>query len=375
MSSESLNTAGTPAACPACQTPLHGRYCHACGQDSLPDQRDIGFLVRDAFAEVFSLEGKTWHTIRDLVRRPARLLNAYRTGVGDYYFSPFKLFLVMSATLFLFLSWTDVAIYQFLPFRTADRIGVELIENGVKVTGIEYRDVFFQPYDPDPTLPSLEARLDAAAAEATESQRQAIAEYRAYNAAWLDMNAFWNDWIPRLLWVLMPAYAFLLIIFFPRRRVAEHMLFTIWAHCVGGVIFMAVAAVNIFGVGLPSSLIYPAFLGMFVIAAHGFYGVPRWQAALRGVGHLALYALLMLVVLMSFAAVYAWNRVNLEMWLGEGYMYVDGGAEVRVDPPPAEIVDKTAPPAAEGAGPAEAAPPETAPPEAGSAGAEGAPSD
>lgn len=332
MSSESLDTAAAAAACPACGAALHGRYCHDCGQDSQPDARGVGFLLRDAFAEVFSLEGKTWHTLRDLVRDPARLLEAYRTGVGDYYFSPFKLFLVMSATLFLFLSWTNVAIYQFLPFRTPGPITVELIEDGVRVTGVEYRDAFFRPFDADPTVPRLERRLDEAAAAGDAAQRQAVAEYRAYNAGWLDLNAVFNDWIPRILWVLMPLYAVLLAVFFHGRRFTEHMLFTIWAHCVAGAVFMALSAANLLGAALPAWLALPPYLAMFLVAARGYYGAPWWQGLLKGLGHLAMYGLLVVITLVGVAAVYAWDRVNVEMWLGDGYLYVDGATEVRVRP-------------------------------------------
>lgn len=334
MTSESLDPAA-PTACPACQAGLHGRYCSDCGQDSRPDSRGAAFLMRDAFAEVFSLEGKTWHTLRDVVRRPSRLLNAYRTGVGDYYFSPFKLFLVMSATVFLFLSWTNVAIYQFLPFRTPAPIGVELIEHGVRITGIEYRDAFFRPYDPDPTVPALEARLDAAAAIGDEAQRTAIAEYRAYNAGWLDLNSFFSVWIPRILWFLMPAYALMMGVFFHRRPFADHMLFTIWAHCVAGALFMLLSVGNL--LGAPSSvwLALPPYLGMFVFAARGFYGGPWWQMGLKAVGHLLLYGLLVMLVLLGVVLVYAEGRINPEMLLGDGYLYVDGATEVRA-PPAAE---------------------------------------
>lgn len=329
---EAAATTTDPAACAACAAPLHGRYCSACGQEN-GGQRDLGFLARDAFAEALSLEGRTVHTLRDLAWRPGRLLNAWRSGAGDYYFSPFKLFLVMTAALFVFLSWSNVAIYQFLPFRTADRIAVELIENGVKITGIEYRDAFFRPRDETPVVPALEAQLDAAATAGTPAQRQAIADYRAYNAAWIEMNAFWTDWLPRILWGLIPAYAALLIVFFPRRRFAEHMLFTVWAHSAAAAIFMALAMVNLFGVGLSSALIFPAVLALFVPAAHRFYEVPRWQAALRGAGHLALYAFAVTLVLLAAAVLYARDKVDFEMWLGESYLLVDGGAEVRVAPP------------------------------------------
>jgi hypothetical protein len=291
----------------------------------------MGFLTRDAMAEALSLEGRTLHTLRDLLWRPARLLDGYRSGVAsDYYFSPFKLLLVMTGVMFLFLSWTDVALYQFLPVRTGGPIAVAPLPDGVKVTGVEYADVFFTPRREDVRMPELEAKLDAFSASATPVQRQAVGEFRKYNLAWIGLNDFFADWIPRVVWLLMPVYAGLLAWFFHRRPFAEHMLFAVWAHSAAGALFIGLSAVSLTGLNL-SVLIFPLFLALFVMAARGFYRVSWVQAGLRGAGHLGVYSLVALLILLGVAWLYARQAgITMEMWLGDTYTYVDGGAEVRV---------------------------------------------
>jgi hypothetical protein len=239
----------------------------------------------------------------------------------------------MTGVLFLFMNWTGVSLYQFLPHRTSGPIAVQLIPNGVKVTGVEYRDDLFKRHREVITVPAVERGLDQALTRATPTQRQAIAEYRAYNAAWEDLNGFLNDWVPRIVWVLMPAYAVMLAIFFQRRRFAEHMLFAIWAHSAMGALFIILATLNILRVPASAWLLLPAFLALFTVAARGFYSVGWVQAVLRGTGHLALYWTFAFIVIMGVTLIYARDKIDLGKYLsGEGYTFVDGGTEVVVNP-------------------------------------------
>jgi len=313
-----------PPACATCGTGLHGRFCHACGHDHEKD-KGFEFLIKDGLAEAFSLEGRTVHTLRDMFWRPARLLNAYRAGGSDYYFSPFKLLLVVSATFFLFVTWIQVPIYQYLPRQTGEPIAVELIPNGIEVRGVEYEDIYLRPKATAITFPELERAYEAALAKADPTQERAIQLYRAYNIAYEDMNDFWQDWLPRLLWLLSPFYVLLLLPFFQKRPWAEHILFAIWAHCLVFVILMAVALINLTGVGMPSRILFPVYLGFFTFAAASYYGVKRWQAFLVGAAHLALYALaIWFPALLIFTVVFAQERLDLWTYI-EGYQHVADG--------------------------------------------------
>lgn len=325
--------------CVACDTPLQGMFCHECGQHH-GGERGLDYLAKDALAEALSLEGKTVATLRDMFWRPGRLLNAYRLGVGDRYFTPFKLFLLVSAAFFIFVSWVHVPIYQYLPYRTGEPVSVSFIDRGVEIRGVVYQDIFLRPAENRPVVPELERAFDRALPSATPEQARAIQLYRGYNAAFQDMNDFWNDWLPRLIWLLSPVYVLLLIPFFPKRPVAEHALFAIWAHCVVFVILMAVALVNLTGVGLPARVLFPAYLGVFTLAAASYYGLVWWQALLRGLGHMLVYALLVwFPVLLGFAWSYAGERTPLWAYFA-AYAQDEPGLERVVIPaadPPAPV--------------------------------------
>lgn len=339
--------------CAACETPLQGMFCHECGQHHGGD-RGIEFLTKDALAEALSLEGKTATTIRDVFWRPGKLLNAYRLGVGDYYFSPFKLFLVVSAAFFVFVSWVHVPIYQYLPHRTGGPVSATLIPDGVEVRGVEYEDIYLRPQAARPVIPELERAFEQALVHADAKQRQAIKLYRDYNAAYQDMNDFWNNWLPRLLWLLSPVYAGLLYVFFHKRSFAEHAVFTIWAHCVVFMILMAIALINLTGIGMPSRILFPVYLGFFTVAAASFYSIPRWQAFLRGLGHTAIYALFIWFPVLIVASLsYTGKRVDLWQYV-LGYQELGPGHEqLRIMPNPMKgerAPETAAPPVSPAAG-------------------------
>ena len=113
---------------------------------------------------------------------------------------------------------------------------------------------------------------------------------------------------------------------------------------------MAIATVNLTGIGMPSRLIFPASLGFFTVAAASFYGVKRWQAFLAGAGHLFLYALVIwFPVLIIFSLSFTGERVDVwrYVWaydtsrpgverlvLPPSEAGSSGGAPAAVSPPP-----------------------------------------
>jgi hypothetical protein len=90
--------------CPNCEALLHGPYCSACGQRKpRPDEYStLGFLA-DAAAEIFSMDGKTIRTARQLLFHPGRLTLDYYQGRRVQYLKPIQLFLIVNV-LFLLIA-------------------------------------------------------------------------------------------------------------------------------------------------------------------------------------------------------------------------------------------------------------------------------
>jgi Protein of unknown function (DUF3667) len=94
----------TPAdgKCRNCDTPLRGRVCHSCGQDSDNFNRPIWFLFWEILDGMAGIDGKLWRTLPKLMFQPGRLTRHYLAGVRGRYMQPFRLFLLASI-VFIFL--------------------------------------------------------------------------------------------------------------------------------------------------------------------------------------------------------------------------------------------------------------------------------
>jgi len=94
--------------CVSCGMPLHGRYCHYCGERQL-DSKDHSLKSALAeFAVSFTeLDGKFWTTFKYLVTRPGQLTRDYLSGRRVNVLTPFKV--LISAKIFYFLVITVFA--------------------------------------------------------------------------------------------------------------------------------------------------------------------------------------------------------------------------------------------------------------------------
>lgn len=304
------------AACLACGEALAGPYCHACGQDNRSRNLPMKDLIGNVLAESFNLEGRTFLTADAMLRKPGELLVAFREG-RSLYTTPFKLFLIVSAAFFVFLVWTDMAIYQFLPVRSGDApIRAELVANGVQLIGGELRDVFLFPRAGEAAARETIAALEAVRPAADAVQGRAIDDFIQYQRAWTDLNATLETWLPRLLWLLMPVYGLMLWPLFGRRRLlVEHFVFALWAHCLIFILLVLFATLNWIGVRLSFWLLAIPYLIYFTLAARRYYALSTFGAAWRGAVHLAAFFLLAWIPLAAGVAwASAWDRVPASFW-------------------------------------------------------------
>jgi hypothetical protein len=90
---------GSP--CANCATRLQGPWCHHCGQSSADYHRSAWHLSVEFFEGLFHFDGRLWHTLPDLIVRPARLTRAYISGHRAPQVPPLRMFLVTLLLLFL----------------------------------------------------------------------------------------------------------------------------------------------------------------------------------------------------------------------------------------------------------------------------------
>ncbi len=291
-----------PGACAACETPLAGRYCHVCGQDSQAKPAPLLAMVKEVAASYSLINGKLARTLAVLAVRPGRLLEAYRAGAGSLYITPLKLFVATTALFLAVLHFSDTRLYQFT-WTVVPGQPVAVARGphgGIIVTGAVEQDRLLQKniepaVDPAVTL----ALQQAAAAAKTPAERTSLESLLASNQADARLAQRVSDWLPNVLWLLMPLYATLLIPLFGRRRLLlEHVIFAMWAHAISFVLMMILAGINGLGANLPAALLILPYLAYFTVAAARYYEMRPISALWRGAVHLTAYVLLVLLPMM-----------------------------------------------------------------------------
>jgi len=152
--------------CRNCHTPFDGTFCPNCGQKDLDLERPIRELIGEMLKETLDIDGRASRTFRTLLLQPGVLTSEYLAGRRKSYTPPLRLYLVISVSFFLLVAW--------------------LAGQGVLL-------------DPGQTR-----ELDAA-----------------------PQAEFMSDELPRLMFVLLPIFALLIKIVFPRRLYFDHIIFSI----------------------------------------------------------------------------------------------------------------------------------------------------
>lgn len=91
--------------CLNCGAPLHGTFCHQCGQKNLPRRQDIGDFIVNFVSSFYSFESKFFKTFGFLLFRPGRIINDYNAGKRESYYHPVRMYVFLSFIFFLVLSF------------------------------------------------------------------------------------------------------------------------------------------------------------------------------------------------------------------------------------------------------------------------------
>ncbi|MGV3577342.1 DUF3667 domain-containing protein [Brevundimonas sp.] len=303
--------------CAACETPLAGRYCHSCGQDAWAKPAPLREMAVQVATSYSPIDGKLARTLAVLAIRPGRLLEAYRSGAGSLYVTPLKLFVAATALFLSVLNFSDTTFFQYVwkvdePGRAVHAVyDPETLE--VSVIGATASDRWLQPRI-DPAIdPEVTAAIEAGARNAPTEEARANMRYElVLNDEQERLATRFSDWLPNVLWLLMPLYAVGLIPLFGRRRLfLEHVIFAMWAHAIGFILAMGISAINSRGANLSAAWLALPYLAYFTVAAARYYTVSLWQAFWRGVLHLIFYVFIVLLptAIVILATVTDWGAL------------------------------------------------------------------
>jgi hypothetical protein len=121
------NQAHAPSHCENCATLLQGQFCHQCGQSVHNPLRNFGHAIEEFFETFWHLDGRVFHTLRDLMIPPGLVANRYLTGHRISYVAPLRLFVVMSVLAFVVTQIT----YQVIGHATAGNTSNQTSNDGI----------------------------------------------------------------------------------------------------------------------------------------------------------------------------------------------------------------------------------------------------
>ena len=259
------------ATCLDCGRQLSGRFCSSCGQRHGDHDLSLKHVVEEVLEEFLHFDGRLLGTLRRLLFRPGQLTLDYLAGRRSRFLPPFRVYIFVSFVLFLCLGQVSTA-----PRSEAAKAEINM----------SFGD-------------SPKAKGRAAAFEA--GARRAVADPQAFKEHLL-------HWGSRVMFLLLPAFAGLLMLFFrgSRRFFVEHVVFSLHFHSFAFGLFLVewLGGLAPWGaVKVGSDLLIfglPVYLG---IALKRVYGGPTWKIVVKGAVLTGIYLIL---VLAALAGVVLW---------------------------------------------------------------------
>lgn len=98
-----LTTPTPQETCANCEAPLHGDYCHQCGQQKGTSIRNVFSLIHEFFGEIGNWDSRVIRTLWYLLLRPAFLSREYVANRRAPYVPPLRLYLFTSIICFVVL--------------------------------------------------------------------------------------------------------------------------------------------------------------------------------------------------------------------------------------------------------------------------------
>jgi len=212
---------GQGGTCANCGADARDRFCPACGQRTGPRLVALRTLIRDALEDLFSIEARLPRTLATLLVHPGRLTREFAAGRVVRYVPPFRLYLTAGLVFFVAISF--VASFDRL-WQSAGMVGgEEFVQTGMVPDGVDFVIVNV-PVDTVRTPRVL--RPIAARYLRQQNRLNAMPAREATRIVYGGVVG--NASLVILL--LVPWFAGLLKLLYPRRFYVEHVVFVLHLH-------------------------------------------------------------------------------------------------------------------------------------------------
>lgn len=273
--------------CLNCGEPLMGNFCHHCGQKAFFHKDHFFHLVFEFVADYFHFDGKFFSTLKVLIVKPGQLTKEYMAGRRKTYLNPIQMYIFVSAVFFLLFTGVvknlteedhpaplanSQKLYDSIRVQRAQVAQSSIYESE---SGFSLNDLGFcinnkvftiREYD------SIENNLPANKKE-KGLLRNLHRKLLSINERFLDPSiiadelmpeAFLHN-LPKAFFLLLPVFAFLLWLCFPRVAYVDHIIFSIHFHIVGFILLGICLVITAWIMSASVSLVYLIALLLFAI--------------------------------------------------------------------------------------------------------------
>lgn len=331
----------TPAAsagvrCLSCGNPVGGAFCAWCGQKNDDCRRSIFVLARDVLEDTFNFDSRMWRTLGLLAVAPGLVPKSYAHGERSRFTPPVRLFLVVSFLFFLTIALTNT-LFVGLDVAFEDAVVTTPADAGVVTTAssdecgfnatmrffVKERDLNTDWERADACLTAFRNRARENTVAAYETANKDMAEekiaesselveriFNGVNWAVTNPRAFnsaFNDWLPRVMFVMAPVLALVLTLFIRGKDVLifDHLVSSLYVHSAG---FAFV------GLGLILGQLGVPFMGLVAFVCIAVYYLMTLKRAygrgwVKTVWTTPMSGLLYLLILLGVVTVIASNIV------------------------------------------------------------------
>jgi hypothetical protein len=218
--------------CLNCNYVVENRFCPNCGQENTDTRKTFHHLFIHFFEDLTHYENAFWKTIKNLLLKPASLTKQYLSGKRLSYLAPVRLYIFISFVTFLcfsvFSESSDSIKEKTLTKKEVDSLVYHNPKKDFmsKILGLEYKNIkelddFQKKATPKNKLSSFEYNITKRLIDIKEknSNDEIIEKFK---------ESFKHN-IPKLLFLYMPFFAFLLWLFHNKRKwyYFDHGIFTL----------------------------------------------------------------------------------------------------------------------------------------------------
>lgn len=247
-------------ACLNCGAPVAGSFCSACGQRVVPPHPTTKELVGDAYGELVGWDGKFARTLRLLLAHPGALTRAVIEGRRNSYVRSVRLYLLCSVLYFLVQAGAPLPDISE-SFDVGFGVDVGMSESPTPGEAAFAKAI-------------VQGTTSLTPAERAELDREIEAQpwlfrgmFRAMAEDYRGLSRRASETIPRVLFILIPALAAVLALFYRGRHYPEHLYFALH---FGAFVFL-VLTLEALGLYTRSLIVAAAVqvIGVLVIVVYG----------------------------------------------------------------------------------------------------------